>query len=81
MIIGRDLISELGMTFPFDTLLMEWDNATTPMIDPYMFCKEQIVDLEHETLYMHVSRALILFCPQCWGNSSYLFPCSTATVG
>src|SRR5688572_26634410 len=29
MIIGRDSISELGMTFPFNTLLMEWDNATT----------------------------------------------------
>ena len=34
MIIGRDLISELGMTFHFDTLSMEWDNATTPMVDP-----------------------------------------------
>ncbi len=28
MIIGRDVISELGMTFCFDTLMMEWDNAT-----------------------------------------------------
>ena len=53
MIIGRDLISELGMTFCFDTLLMEWDNATTPMIDPCMFCEELIDDLEHEILYMH----------------------------
>ena len=53
MIIGRDLISELGMTFHFDTLSMEQDNATTPMIDPCMFCEELIDDLEHEILYMH----------------------------
>jgi hypothetical protein len=53
MIIGRDLISELGMTFRFDTLMMEWDNATTPMIDPCMFCDELIDDLENEILYMH----------------------------
>ncbi len=53
MIIGRDLISELGMTFRFDTLMMEWDNATTPMIDPCMFCEELIDDLENEILYMH----------------------------
>ena len=53
MIIGRDLISELGMTFCFDTLMMEWDNATTPMIDPCMFWEELIDDLEHEILFMH----------------------------
>ena len=53
MIIGRDLISELGMTFCFDTLTMERDNATTPMIDPCMFCEELIDDLEHEIMYMH----------------------------
>ena len=33
LIIGRDLMSEVGMAFCFDTLLMEWDNVTTPMID------------------------------------------------
>ena len=53
MIIGRDLISELGMTFHLVTLMMEWDNATTPMVDPCMFCDELIDDLEHEILYMH----------------------------
>ena len=53
MIIGRDLISELGMTFHFDNLMMEWDNSTTSMVDPCMFCEELIDDLEHEILYMH----------------------------
>jgi hypothetical protein len=53
MIIGRDLISELGMTFRFDTLMMEWDNATTPMVDPCMFSKDLIDDLEHEMMYIH----------------------------
>lgn len=31
---------------------MECDNATTPMIDPCMFCDKPIDDLEHEILYM-----------------------------
>src|SRR5687767_6146344 len=30
MVVGRDLISALGMTFKFDEPLMEWDYATTP---------------------------------------------------
>ena len=53
MIIGRDLISELGMTFCFDNQTMEWNNATTPMLDPTMFCEELIDGLEHELLYIH----------------------------
>ena len=32
---------------------MEWDNATTSMLDPDVFCKEFIDELEHEILYMH----------------------------
>src|SRR5688500_9052128 len=53
MIIGRDLISELGMTFRFNDHLMEWDNATTPMLDPGMFNDEHVDQLEHEILFMH----------------------------
>ena len=53
MIIGRDLLDELGMNFLFSENWMEWDNATTPMIDPEMFCEEFINELEHEILYMH----------------------------
>ena len=53
MIIGRDLLEELGMNFLFSEKLMEWDNATTPMLDPDMFCEQFIDELEHEILYMH----------------------------
>src|SRR6187200_388419 len=53
MINGRALLEELGMNFLFSEKLMEWDNATTPMLDPDMFCKEFIDELEHEILYMH----------------------------
>src|SRR5687768_14388887 len=34
MIIGQDFISELGMTFNFGEHQMEWDYATTSMLDP-----------------------------------------------
>src|SRR5687767_7920151 len=53
MIIGRDLLDELGMNFLFSENLMEWDNATTPMLDPDMFCEQFIDELEHEILYIH----------------------------
>jgi len=32
---------------------MEWDNATTPMLDPAVFNKDFIDELEHEFLYIH----------------------------
>ena len=53
MIIGRDLLAELGINFMFKEQLMEWDNATTPMQDPSQFNEERIDNLEHELLYMH----------------------------
>ena len=40
MIIGRDLLGELGINFLFKEHLMEWDNATTPMQDPDQFNQE-----------------------------------------
>ncbi len=33
MIIGRDLLEELGINFLFSQQMMEWDNATTSMLD------------------------------------------------
>ena len=54
MIIGRDLLDELGMNFLFSTNLMEWDNASTPMLDPDLFDHQDNLDeLAQELLYMH----------------------------
>ena len=53
MIIGRDLLEELGMNFLFSTNLMEWDNASTPMLDPDLFDQENLDQLAKEMLYMH----------------------------
>ena len=53
MIIGRDLLEELGINFLFKEHLMEWDNATTPMLDPAVFNTDHIDELEHEILYIH----------------------------
>src|SRR6476659_11428115 len=32
---------------------MEWDNASTPMLDPAVFYTEHIDDLEHDFFYIH----------------------------
>ena len=53
MIIGRDLISELGMNSRFYYHLIDWDNATTPMLDPSQFNDKHIDDLEQEMLCIH----------------------------
>ncbi len=53
MIIGRDLLDELGMNFLFSTNLMEWDNASTSMLDPDLFDQEDLDELANEMLYMH----------------------------
>ena len=53
MIIGRDLLEELGMNFLFSTSMMEWDNASTPMLDPELFDQEDLENLAQEMLYMH----------------------------
>ena len=53
MIIGRDLLDELGMNFLFSTNLMEWDNASTPMLDPDLFDQDNLDKLAKEMLYMH----------------------------
>jgi len=53
MIIGRDLLNELGMNFLFSTNLMEWDNASTPMLYPDLFDQDNLDQLTKEMLYMH----------------------------
>ena len=53
MIIGRDLLDELGMNFLYSTNLMEWDNASTPMLDPDLFDQDNLDQLANEMLYMH----------------------------
>ena len=53
MIISRDLLEELGMNFLFSTNLMEWDNASTPMLDLELFDQDNHDELAQELLYMH----------------------------
>ena len=53
MIIDRDLLKELGMNFLFSTNLMEWDNVSTPMLDPDLFDQDNLDELANELLYMH----------------------------
>ena len=48
IVIGRDL----GTIPLFKEHLMEWDNATTPKLDPAVFIKNLIDDLEHELSYI-----------------------------
>ena len=42
MIIGSDLLEEIGMNFLFSTNMMEWDNASTPMRDPELFDQDNL---------------------------------------
>ena len=53
MIIGRDLLEELGMNFLFSSNLMEWDNASTPMLDPDLFDQDNLDELAHHIAFNH----------------------------
>ena len=53
MIIGRDLISELGMSFRFIDYLMEWDNATISMQNPKIFDLDSREDIAKEMYMIH----------------------------
>lgn len=53
MIIGRDLLDELGMNFLFSTNLMEQDNDSTSMLEPDLFDQDILVELACEMIYMH----------------------------
>jgi hypothetical protein len=52
MSIGRDLLDKLGINFLFSQNLMEWDGATTPMIDPDRLGSDSIDYLEMEIFYI-----------------------------
>src|SRR6476620_6849193 len=41
------------MNFLFSTNLMEWDNASTLMLDPDLFDQDNLDELAREMLYMH----------------------------
>ena len=53
MIIGRDLLDELGFDFLFSEGLMKWDNATVPMRSPKWLYNDRIDDFEEEIYSMH----------------------------
>lgn len=53
MIIDRDLLDELGRSFLFSTNLMEWDIASTSMLNPDLFDQDNLDELANELLYMH----------------------------
>ena len=41
------------MNFLFTTNLIEWDNASTHMLDPDLFDQDNLDELANELLYMH----------------------------
>ena len=51
MIIGRDLMHEIGMDILFSTSQMRWDNATVPMQPVEKLKDSQIEDFEHEIFF------------------------------
>jgi hypothetical protein len=53
MIIGRDLLHELGIDLLFSLGVMKWDNATVPMRDPSHLRDSNIDDFEDEICSMH----------------------------
>ena len=53
MIIGRDLMHDLGINLLFDTAEISWDNARIKMIQPSSLTDDWVTDLEKEILYAH----------------------------
>jgi hypothetical protein len=53
MIIGRDLLHELGIDLLFSLGVMKWDNATVPMRDPSQLRDSNIEDFEDAIFSMH----------------------------
>jgi hypothetical protein len=53
MIIGRDLLHELGIYLLFSLGVMKWDNATVPMRDPSQLRDSNTDDFEDEIFSMH----------------------------
>ena len=53
MIIGRDLLSELGIDLLFSSGEMKWEQAIVPMRDPSQLQPTEIDALENEIYSMH----------------------------
>ena len=53
MIIGRDLLHELGMVMDFSTATVTWDNSWINMQDPSLFKEMDLDDYEQELFMMH----------------------------
>ena len=53
MIIGRDLMHELGINLLFDTAEIFWDNATVKMVAPSSLSEDWVENLEKEVLFAH----------------------------
>jgi hypothetical protein len=53
MILGRDLLEELGIDFLFSQGLMTWDNASVPMHNPLWLNASRIDELENYFFSMH----------------------------
>ena len=51
MIIGRDLMPELGFKFDFENGQMEWDNAIVPMRDVSCISDKNVDSYENEIYY------------------------------
>ena len=54
MIIGRELLEELGIKILSDTHTMDWDKAFTPMLNSNQFNQEETLEeLKKDLLYMY----------------------------
>ena len=53
MIIGRDLLHELGLILDFNEGKMTWDNAWINMQNPSLFDEGSIKEFEEELFLMH----------------------------
>ena len=53
LIIGRDLLHELGIDICFSKAEIRWDNASIPMQSMENLDAEQVRKMEQEILYAH----------------------------
>ena len=53
LIVGRDLLHELGFKLDFHEGKMEWDNAWINMQDPTFFIEERVAEFEEELFLMY----------------------------
>ena len=53
MIMGRDLMTDLGIKFDFENFTMTWDNASIPIHDVNKFNDKNIKIYENEIYFSH----------------------------